>query len=95
MLCKTLEKTHCVLDLRQAKLARVDAGFAKAIRRAKKIDSKPKNTSESKKSGGKAKDSKKRRKKKKGQGKAEEIGHHMLAHANLEPAKGEEEKGAE
>lgn len=48
VLCKTVEKKHCVLDLRQVKVARVDRGFAKAVSKAKQADAKPRKSGRSK-----------------------------------------------
>lgn len=50
VLCKTLEKKHRVVDLRQVKLALVDPDFAEAVRVGYKADRKPKKRDGKKKS---------------------------------------------
>lgn len=63
VLCKTVEKKHCVLDLRQVKVARVDDNFATSVKNAAKSDAKAAKAG-SRKSGKRKKAKTKSRKKK-------------------------------
>ena len=65
VLCKTVEKKHCVLDLRQVKVAKVDSSFAAAVKTAKTSDLKPTKAKKSKRKDPKTKSRKKKSRKKK------------------------------